>query len=87
MRKDIEQLIADLDKGRAEGDIYTYGQVQERLRAILEAPEVPEHLTQDGFVHYLTKSPNLGVWWVSTRKDGQPWASQPLSIFLEDDGK
>ena len=38
----IEQLIADLDDGRDRGRIYTYGQVQERLRAILAAQVVSQ---------------------------------------------
>lgn len=35
MRVSIEMLIDDLDKARGDGTIYTYWQVQERLREIL----------------------------------------------------
>jgi hypothetical protein len=31
----LDQLISDLDKGRADGTIYTYGQVQERLLQVV----------------------------------------------------
>lgn len=34
MRAEIERLIADLDAARSDGTIYTYGHIQERLRAI-----------------------------------------------------
>ena len=37
----IQQLIADLDTGRANGTIYTYGQIQRRLELMI----VPESLT------------------------------------------
>jgi predicted RNase H-like nuclease (RuvC/YqgF family) len=32
----IEQLITDLDRARADGGIYTYGNIQTRLRDILK---------------------------------------------------
>lgn len=32
----IQQLIDDLDAARADGTIYTYGQIQERLRGLIE---------------------------------------------------
>lgn len=35
VRESIEQLVNDLDAARADGTIYTYGQIQERLRAAL----------------------------------------------------
>ncbi|MEV4777486.1 hypothetical protein [Microbacterium sp. LWH12-1.2] len=35
--KNIETLIADLDTARWDGSIYTYGQIQKRLREIMEA--------------------------------------------------
>ena len=35
--EDVATLIEDLDRGRATGRVYTYGQVQERLRALAEA--------------------------------------------------
>ena len=52
------------------------------LRAVAEPAD---HLKQDGFVHYLTKN-SSGEWWVSTRKDGEPWASCSLKFFLQEDG-
>lgn len=36
MVPDIEQLIRDLDSARADGTIFTYGQVQRRLQIIIE---------------------------------------------------
>jgi len=37
LREAVETLIRDLDAGRADGTIYTYGQVQAALRAALAA--------------------------------------------------
>lgn len=37
--KMIETLIEDLNVARSDGSIYTYGQIQYRLREILEADE------------------------------------------------
>lgn len=36
LRKGIQRLIDDLDRARADGSIYTYGEVQRRLRDLLE---------------------------------------------------
>lgn len=38
---DVTKLIEDLDTARATGWIFTYGQVQERLRGALAQPETP----------------------------------------------
>lgn len=35
MKEQLEKLIEDLDKARSLGVIFTYGQVQARLRKIL----------------------------------------------------
>lgn len=48
VKKEIKRLIADLDKGRAEGGIYTYGQVQFRLRSILDELEADKQRIADG---------------------------------------
>lgn len=34
----IQAIIADLDQARAEGTLYTYGMIQDRLRALLDGP-------------------------------------------------
>ena len=34
----IQAIIADLDRARAAGTPYTYGMIQDRLRAILDGP-------------------------------------------------
>jgi chromosome segregation ATPase len=36
-RADLEKVIADLDRARANGTVYTYGNIQERLRHTLRA--------------------------------------------------
>ena len=36
IREGIQRLIDDLDRALADGTIYTYGQVQQRLRDLLE---------------------------------------------------
>lgn len=48
MKTEIERLIADLDAARASGGIFTYGQVQGRLRAILQREPSDAMLTEIG---------------------------------------
>ena len=36
LREGIQRLIDDLDRALADGSIYTYGQVQQRLQDLLE---------------------------------------------------
>lgn len=38
-REMIETLIEDLDAARRDGSIYTYGQIQRRLREIVKADD------------------------------------------------
>src|SRR5690606_19496196 len=39
IREGIQRLIDDLDRARADGSIYSYGQVQQRLRDLLEGEQ------------------------------------------------
>jgi hypothetical protein len=39
LRAAIQSLISDLDDARAHGEIYTYGQVQERLSRTIDTKE------------------------------------------------
>lgn len=39
LREGIQRLIDDLDRARADGSIYTYGQVQQRLQDLLEGEQ------------------------------------------------
>lgn len=48
----------------------------------LEEGKTPEHLTEGGLVHYLTRNSN-GQWWVSSRKGDVPYSGYPLDYFLE----
>lgn len=33
------------------------------------------------FVHTMDRNPD-GAWWVTTRRDGEPWSGMPLDYFL-----
>jgi predicted nuclease with TOPRIM domain len=45
LQDQIQQLITDLDTARTDGHIYTYGQVQERLREMLSTPAAAAHVS------------------------------------------
>lgn len=46
LRAKLAQVIADLDQARAAGGVHTYGQIQERLQALLAATDKVTTLEQ-----------------------------------------
>lgn len=76
----LRQLIEDLDKGRADGTIYTYGQVQERLRQILAAAPALD----DARAEAERRWPNVAYWETGISRSvfiaGAEWqASRPIT--------